>query len=790
MRRLYFLIIAALLVGSIAVISVNQFGVEANTGQETPVASPLGGFLIFVNSTGDGGNRVQAPNCDADLSTPGPQCTLRAAIEAANASAGADGIDFAIPPSEPGCNFLGQCVINLTHALPVISEDVELTGPGATHLTVRRNTGGDYPIFDMAGTGTFGFSGITIENGYASPATTAMAGGGFNAPFASGLSISNCIVRGTTGPNLFNFGAAILAGGGNTPVQLDIENTMVIDNAVRGVFVLQANGVVDISKSTIARNNTSGQGGGVWSLARTTINNSTISDNFALNNGGGILTNTSHIPNPNNLLRIFNSTITGNSTVGPSDPTAGYSAGIWGPAILESTIVVGNFKAVAGNPASDVDSLLSQGHNLIGAIAQFAPVPGPGDQFGVTPIQAALGTLQNNGGPTHTIAIDCTSIAIDAGSAGTLTTDQRGPGFPRVAGPGADVGAFERQSCNTPPTIISTPILRSRGSAGRAVIANVSDLEDPEESLVVTANNSDVAQVNGVKVSAIAVSTSGEVSALIDVACNAEIAEFDLKVTDSGGLIDQAILLVRLEGACNTAPSIASAPIHRPRGSSGNFQIATVSDAEDAEENLVMTLNAGPSVNINGVSVSNLAVNSDGIVTADIAVACGATPIMPALGVTDSSGATTLTTLDILVDPSSPPVLSLDPSRAIIFANGTYRLFTVNGMVRSATDDCSGNLFSSIVIEKVTSDEADNLPGNSDGNTVNDIVIGPFCRTVLLRAERNTNGNGRVYSVTLKVADSEGQVTRAVYKVAVPVSLFGTPAVEGIPQLTVLGGCR
>jgi hypothetical protein len=63
-----------------------------------------------------------------------------------------------------------------------------------------------------------------------------------------------------------------------------------------------------------------------------------------------------------------------------------------------------------------------------------------------------LGPLQDNGGPTQTMALMTGSPAIDAGSSAGLTTDQRGDprpfdfsGIPNGAGDGSDIGAFEVQ---------------------------------------------------------------------------------------------------------------------------------------------------------------------------------------------------------------------------------------------------------------------------------------------------------------------------------------------------------
>ena len=113
----------------------------------------------------------------------------------------------------------------------------------------------------------------------------------------------------------------------------------------------------------------------------------------------------------------------------------------------------------------------------------------------------------------------------------------------------------------------------------------------------------------------------------------------------------------------------------------------------------------------------------------------------------------------------------------------------ISQMVQSASDAEDGDLINSVVIEKVTSDEPDNAPGDGDGNTSNDIVIAGDCKSVQLRSERDETKNGRVYSVTLRVADSAGNVTRAEFKVSVPLNQSGAPAVEDPPALTVTSAC-
>ena len=64
----------------------------------TAATSARASTTFVVNGTGDAPDAsTTASACDTDPSTTGKQCTLRAAIEQANATAGADTINFDIP---------------------------------------------------------------------------------------------------------------------------------------------------------------------------------------------------------------------------------------------------------------------------------------------------------------------------------------------------------------------------------------------------------------------------------------------------------------------------------------------------------------------------------------------------------------------------------------------------------------------------------------------------------------------------------------------------------------------
>ena len=104
---------------------------------------------------------------------------------------------------------------------------------------------------------------------------------------------------------------------------------------------------------------------------------------------------------------------------------------------------------------------ISASNNLIGAGDGSGLTNGVnGNQVGslAAPLDPLLGPLADNGGPTFTHALLAGSPAIDAGSnPAALANDQRGPGFSRVSGAQADVGAFELQSADLSVTKVDAP---------------------------------------------------------------------------------------------------------------------------------------------------------------------------------------------------------------------------------------------------------------------------------------------------------------------------------------------
>jgi len=139
---------------------------------------------------------------------------------------------------------------------------------------------------------------------------------------------------------------------------------------------------------------------------------------------------------------------------------------------------------------------------------------------------------------------------------------------------------------------------------------------------------------------------------------------------------------------------------------------------------------------------------------------------------------------------NDPPVITLSTSSVSLWPpNHQYHTYNVTDFVASASSNCDGNLTNNVVIASVTSDELDNNPVGADGNTVNDIVIAADCKSVQLRAERDSNLDGRVYTITFKVTDSVGHTATATAQVTVPINQNGGPAVDSGPHNIVNGTC-
>ena len=283
-------------------------------------------------------------------------------------------------------------------------------------------------------------------------------GGGINADTAATLTSST-----VSGNNSGGFGGGIFGdtvaltsstmsgnvattgGGGISANTANLTTSTVSGNSAHagsggGIFTSTAT----LAKCTISGNYTGNEGGGIIATTAT-LTNCTVYGNTARAEGGGILTNTG---------TLLNCTIVENL----AHTGGGLFHAVGGTFSLKNTLVALNLIDSTGS-GPDISggafAFTSQGHNLIGdgtGGGGFANGVN-GDIVGtdVNPIDPKLGPLQNNGGPTKTLALLTGSLAIDRGDNVNLPpADQRGAGFLRVKdgnGDGVatvDIGAFEK----------------------------------------------------------------------------------------------------------------------------------------------------------------------------------------------------------------------------------------------------------------------------------------------------------------------------------------------------------
>jgi hypothetical protein len=448
----------------------------------------------------------------------------------------------AVAAAAPGgtVNFSVTGTISLTSADTghiAISKNLTIQGPGSNLLTVKafdpdpggtNNSNGRRVFVVDDGAGTLAnvmISGLTLTN--ADPVVLNENDGGSAILNRENLTLNACVLSGNYSPN----GGSIYSTGGSLTIN---DSTITGNSAGDGGAVLIQSGSLAVNRSKILNNAATNSGGGV--IARgvpITIADSTLSGNSSDENGGAIYLyqgslsmsgttisgnaadNNSDgvgsgggIYNLGGSLSIVNSTISGGNTaregggifssalqairIAHSTITGNrvpiiagvYGGGInsAGPVTLDHTIVAGNFRG-ASTP-DDVKGSFDATYSLIGDRRDAMVNNMGGSLIGTTalPIDAKLGTLANNGGPTSTHALLSGSPAIEAGAVavagagGVPLYDQRGTPFSRVVdydnGGGAriDIGAVEMPQAPTVPTLLGDYNLNHAVDAGDYVL--------------------------------------------------------------------------------------------------------------------------------------------------------------------------------------------------------------------------------------------------------------------------------------------------------------------------------
>jgi hypothetical protein len=235
-----------------------------------------------------------------------------------------------------------------------------------------------------------------------------------------------------TGLNIFTGGGGGVA---NYYSLVNVNNSTFIHNAATffGGGIFNYFGATFVSNSTFI-GNAAQNGGGMFSHGGLYLTNSTFFGN-AGGSGGGIYNE--------GVANVFASTFSGN--------VASFGAGIYnytGTSItfIKNTIVA---HSVPGKNCFNFGFILNDGGGNLdtdgSCVGSISPDP-------------VLGPLQNNGGPTQTMAISMASPAFGGGvAAGCPATDQRGVLRPQFLI--CDIGAFEFDTANSLMTAVRNDIL-------------------------------------------------------------------------------------------------------------------------------------------------------------------------------------------------------------------------------------------------------------------------------------------------------------------------------------------
>ena len=392
--------------------------------------------------------------------------------------------------------------ITLTTGLLIAAQNaVKVDGPGADKLTIEgaNDPSDPSPVLFHNGNGTLEIDHVTISHGnkYLNSDTMHVGGGCIStfgnlvltqsvvsdctmttgllsrarggAIYANGyVTLTQSLVTGSSahgatsyGFELPTYGGAIFAKGS---IRLD-RSTLSDNHALIGGAIYSAFNT-GVYSSTISGNDAD-QGGAIDCRCALQISDSTIANNHA-RTAGAIELQLSNTAAPNPMF-IRNSTITGNTSDGlffsaaldlevpitisnstiafniaPDNTATGAVYSIADTLTLQSTIIAENYPA---DVDVGFDTTVLGTNNLSPASRATMPQ-------GTLTNCPLLGSLAWNGGPTQTLALRHTSLAIGAGNnLLLLSTDQRGTGFPRAFGGVADIGAWEWQGSSVDDSV-------------------------------------------------------------------------------------------------------------------------------------------------------------------------------------------------------------------------------------------------------------------------------------------------------------------------------------------------
>ncbi len=257
--------------GSMATAVVSQSGVYSVTATDATGCTSMTSITITAGNTTPTASLTVTSNADN-----GPNTLRQAMLDVMATTCPGP---FTITVTASG-------TINLAGALPAITKSIVFLGPGAANLSIRRNTGGDYRLFDISANQTVSFDGFTLADGNATGSSPASKGGAIYMNSGSSLTVTNCV---------FNANRASEDGGAiySEASQLVLSNCRFTGNTAGGFGgVLESYTPNPVITNCFFTNNTASVGGAVdfYNSSPNITNCAFVGNSAGSGNGGAIAT--------------------------------------------------------------------------------------------------------------------------------------------------------------------------------------------------------------------------------------------------------------------------------------------------------------------------------------------------------------------------------------------------------------------------------------------------------------------------------------------------------------------
>lgn len=403
------------------------------------------------------------------------KCSLRAAVQEANAQGGSHTINLSSAHYELALAGRDEDQAAMGD-LDTSASEITINGVSAFD-TVINGLGADR-VFDVIG-GKLVLNDLTVANGNPYNAVTgegsggginnkgtlvlrrvdlrdneASTGGGIhNNGFGRTVSIIDSVIRDNNGKGS---GGAIRSLLG----RVNIQTSSIRDNfAFVGGGIWNSTGYVTVNRSEFSQNSTNTEGGAIYmdggprgafssAVTMLTVKNSSISENSAAQNGAGIYLTAGS--GDNFLAKLSHTTIVNNTSAG--SPDTAYDAATGGSGIYAGVgydVELIN-SVVADNPSSQARHQQCRSVDRSGTVYSDKSIISNGSNFisdGSCSLVAAddvgVGAAISDGGPTHVIPLLSGSVAINASTEFCESEDQRGYIRTDDTDTQCDAGAYE-----------------------------------------------------------------------------------------------------------------------------------------------------------------------------------------------------------------------------------------------------------------------------------------------------------------------------------------------------------